>query len=546
MVHRLASPCFLAAAALLLGSFVFGGGTRQALIGDALLQLAAIPALVYALLAFTAPGEKLPHRAALTGICLLAAIVALPLLYLVPLPPFLWHWLPGRTPLVDTAALIGRGPQWAPLSLSPRSTSLALLSLLPPVAMFLLTLRLDYRERRMMTLVIVAFGVGSASLGLLQLAQGPTSSLRFFEFTNVTEAVGFFANRNHFAALIAVTLVLAVAWAGIALIRAASAPPATLADPAVLLPAIAGFTVLVVLLCGQLMARSRAGIGLTIAGLLGASLIPLATERIRGVTTGRLVGLACLLTLVITTQFALYRIMERFEGDPLQDARVAFSHGTLGAALDMLPFGSGTGTFVQVYAMREKTSDLFSAYANRAHNDFAELWLETGIVGAAVLIACLYWLGRRMWVVWRGRLDGCGTEDAMIARAASLCILLLVAHSLVDYPLRTAALMCLLAFVAALHVEPCVAASPGSEPVIPQKRHNSSRRRVPAPPRPDRLTPDLAASMQRLPAGARVASGHNGVDWQPEAEWRQAWAQAAPADMRLDTGRRDSSDPDQR
>jgi hypothetical protein len=43
--------------------------------------------------------------------------------------------------------------------------------------------------------------VWSACSWLLQVAQGPRL-LRLFAVTNLSEAVGFFANRNHFAALL--------------------------------------------------------------------------------------------------------------------------------------------------------------------------------------------------------------------------------------------------------------------------------------------------------------------------------------------------------
>lgn len=43
--------------------------------------------------------------------------------------------------------------------------------------------------------------------------KGLMSSLRFFEYTNPTEAVGFFANRNHFAALLYTVMLFAAVWA---------------------------------------------------------------------------------------------------------------------------------------------------------------------------------------------------------------------------------------------------------------------------------------------------------------------------------------------
>ena len=52
-----------------------------------------------------------------------------------------------------------------------------------------------HRERRLLSLVLLSVGIASVFLGLAQIAQGPSSSLRPFDYTNDTEAVGFFANR---------------------------------------------------------------------------------------------------------------------------------------------------------------------------------------------------------------------------------------------------------------------------------------------------------------------------------------------------------------
>ena len=97
--------------------------------------------------------------------------------------------------------ITGQAVPWMPISVSPQATLLVLLSLIPPLAVFLGAVQLSYRERRWLSLVLIGVGIVSVFLGLIQVAQGPASGLRFFEFTNPSEAVGFFANRNHFAAL---------------------------------------------------------------------------------------------------------------------------------------------------------------------------------------------------------------------------------------------------------------------------------------------------------------------------------------------------------
>ena len=73
-------------------ALLFGGGGYQGW-SDAVVQLAALPLLAWALFKLT------PSRLGSCGqwaISLLFAILALPLLQLIPVPPLLWSGLPGR------------------------------------------------------------------------------------------------------------------------------------------------------------------------------------------------------------------------------------------------------------------------------------------------------------------------------------------------------------------------------------------------------------------------------------------------------------------
>ena len=73
------------------------------------------------------------------------------------------------------------------------------------------------------------------------------------------------------------------------------------------------------------------------------------------------------------------------KADPLEDLRVPLAGTTFEAALRSLPFGTGLGSFVPVYGVVEKESDIFAGFANRAHNDLAEILLETGVFGLILL-----------------------------------------------------------------------------------------------------------------------------------------------------------------
>src|SRR5262249_50031167 len=156
-------------------------------------------------------------------------------------------------------------------------------------------------------------------------------------------------------------------------------------DTAAIVAIIGAFTLLVVLLAGEIIARSRFGLGLTMIALFGAlalGIIPNRRVGSRSTASSKLIFAACAVVVIFSVQFVLYRVMERFAVDPLQDARVPFGRNTIEAALAYMPFGSGLGTFVPVYGMFEKPQDaILDTYANHAHNDILELWLNTGVVG---------------------------------------------------------------------------------------------------------------------------------------------------------------------
>ncbi|MEQ1577727.1 MAG: O-antigen ligase family protein, partial [Hyphomicrobium sp.] len=307
---------------------------------------------------------------------------------------------------------------------------------------------------------LLAAGVLSAFLGLLQLAQGPHSPLRFFAVTNTTEAVGFFANRNHFAALIYCVLLFAFAWTAEAVSRFQTAPRGNKSAQLSTL-VVASFIVLVVLIAAQVMARSRAGLIISMAAI-GAGLLlslPFRSKRASQLSAARIIGAAAAVALIFLMQFGLFRLFQRFEADPLADARIFFARNTLEAANAFLPFGSGLGSFVRVYGLHEKPHDaMANTYANHAHNDILELFLETGWVGPIVAAIAGFWLSVRIVKTWAWSTSGTALIDTTLARASGFLIIFLILHSWVDYPLRTAAMMAVFAFACGLLVEPFASA----------------------------------------------------------------------------------------
>jgi O-antigen ligase len=512
---------FYICAFLIAASLVLGGGTRGGFFSDVILQIVAVPSLLVALWKI---GETPLAKMTKAAFAFCLALVAVALIQLIPLPPWLWAALPSRAAAATTFALINHPFGWMPISVTPNATWMSLLSLLPPLTIFICMALLDWRQRRAMSFVIIAGGVISVFLGLLQVAQGPNSSLRFFEFTNPTEAVGFFANRNHFAALLYTALLFATAW----LINVAASSRLTLKqmDRSSTLLLVAGFVVIVVLLSGQAMARSRAGLGLTIVALVGAVALAGSDRRsTSGVTPAKMLLGAVALVMIFSAQYALFRILERFGTDPLEDARLTFAQNTLIGAKAYMPFGSGLGSFVSVYGLFEKPQDtLANVYANHAHNDFLELWLETGVLGLALAGIFVVWFVLRCAKIWRkGPGPGSLDIDRLLARAATIVIALLLAHSFVDYPLRTSAILAIMAFSCGLLLDP---------PVITAQAEVTARARSDAeeieallrersPSKARHSSPRPAAASSPVTHDGRLAGQRFGSDIDWPAEWRR-------------------------
>jgi O-antigen ligase len=448
---------FILCAVTVVSSLLFGGGTRGGFLSDTILELIAIPAFLASLATLVALPRSESKQRAEWALMLCLAIAALPLVQLVPLPPWLWTGLPNREQMVTVFGLLGRELPWLPISVSPSATWVSVLSLLPPFAIFLGVIQLSYSERRVMSLIFIAVGIVAAFVGLAQVAQGPGSPLRFFTVTNESEAVGFFANRNHFAALLYSLLLFGAAWATNVAFTVGSWSERKNFETSTIAMLTACFLGLVILIVTESITRSRAGLALTIIAVAGALALPLADRRRSSgrVTPVRLILASASLAIVLAVQFALYRILDRFADDPLADSRVTFARNTIAAAKAYMPFGSGVGTFVSVYPTFELPQDAISnAFVNHAHDDLLEVWLEGGVISLCLIGAFATWFLLRSAKIWWRVPDNIRAIDLLLARAATIVVPLIIAHCAVDYPLRTGAIMAVFAFSCALLIEP--------------------------------------------------------------------------------------------
>ncbi|HEY8063931.1 MAG TPA: O-antigen ligase family protein [Methylosinus sp.] len=424
-------------------ALTLGGATTQGHWSDAIVQLAGLTLILVVALQATRSGSS---ASSLGPILLGVLAVAAPLTQLFPLSPRVWSSLAGRSQIYDGFIQAEIDPPWLALSLEPETTLRSCLSLVPPIAIFWSAALLGPRVRRSMSFIVLVVAILSIFLGVAQLAGGPNSTLRFYSMTNASAAVGFFANRNHYSALLYCAAALLGAW---------TLGAARKKDQRISVAIVLCLLLYVMLICGVVSAASRAGLLLTISAGLGFAAMSLReVERWDWPSSAHVsaflhfLGKLSLVVVVPAVLAAalwsdeIFRMIDRFAS---HEPRIEIYRTTWRAASSFMPFGAGFGTFASIYQMFETPRQITPEFINRAHNDWLELWLEGGVVSMAVVGAFFVWFFAASSQVWRDSEESACDFDRRLARGSTMVIILLALHSMVDYPLRTTALSCVFA-----------------------------------------------------------------------------------------------------
>ena len=110
-------------AVLIAAAMAVGGGGSPAPFPEMLLEWGAL-----AIVAAVAWRDRDPAPRPRLALAFAAALLVLPALQLVPLPPGLWRSLPGREMEAAALALVDAEDRWMPGSVSPPRTLVALLA----------------------------------------------------------------------------------------------------------------------------------------------------------------------------------------------------------------------------------------------------------------------------------------------------------------------------------------------------------------------------------------------------------------------------------
>jgi len=424
LVKSSVAPAYLLACLIL-------GGSAQGIWQNTLLQLAGLGIIAWA----AATGDdQLPKSAQALMLILIAAFVVV-VLQLIPLPTSLWaHGL--RMRIAEGYSLLGRPVPSLPLSLTPYASLSTLLAIIPPLAVFCAILRLGAFRASWLAAALLAGAVAGITLGALQVvAPGAASPWYLYHETNRGVAVGFFANANHMADLLVCGLPFIAA-------LAAGGRSRNIQRYSALLIILAGAALLLVV--GIALNGSLAGYTLAVPAIAASILIVAPAQRSVRLPVAIIAGLALVAAVaaMASTSIGSSRIGQEASGSV--ESRQEILKTTGRAIRDTMPFGSGLGSFVKVYPLYESADHVTPEYVVHAHNDYAELALELGLAGVLLIGVFLAWWMAAARAGWR---TGGGGP---YARAASIASAVILVHSVVDFPLRTAAISATFAMCLAL------------------------------------------------------------------------------------------------
>jgi len=399
------------------------GGSAQGVWGNLALQLLGIFLLV---LAAALPVAERPARPAIAFFALLLLGLGIVAIQLVPLPMATWRLLPGRDSVADGLSVLGYGSPALPISLAPYNSVMTLFAIIPAIAMFIATVRLA-PSARWLALSVLIGTVFSIFLGALQVQGGRESWAYLYRITNVG-AVGFFANQNHMATLLLVSIPTAAAILG----SAKMGPKSSAGRYAT------GAAILALILVGIGLNGSLAAFGLVLPVLIASVLLLPGTVRWRRLALpASLAALLAAGALIASAPIAAASFQA--EASTSVGSRAAIWKVTTEAIAETFPVGTGLGSFAQIYRQFEPSDRVTSEYVNHAHNDYLELALELGLPGVILVSLFLLWWAIMAVRIWTSH------SSTVFGRAATIATAAILTQSAVDFPLRTAAISAIFA-----------------------------------------------------------------------------------------------------
>lgn len=381
-------------------------------------------------------------------VVLLALFLLVILFQIISLPSGILKIISPRTFALRSALSVDPSASSFPLSFSPFLTQIEFFKWFTLAGLFIFflgwrPLEESDRTRKQLLVAVMTAGVLESLYGMFEFFSGHRHILNVAAENFVSSVTGTFINRNYFAGYLLMVIPLSMGFlfsreaARMGRYRGWRPWLSTLDGKTVLI----GFGVIVMVL-GLLFSASRMGI---ISLLLSFSLISLFFRGFRkegafGRGSILILGLAILWAAWIGFDAVINRFFttsEDFKG------RWAFWVNTFQIYKDFPVFGSGLGTFFQVFPMYRSFHT--TGLVTHAENDFLQLLSEVGTLGTGLLAILFFFL---LWKVLSG-IRALTDEEPVryIALGGLVGILALMFHSLVERNIQVPANAFLYTFI---------------------------------------------------------------------------------------------------
>lgn len=417
----------------------FGGAGREGRYLHGVLQ--AIAAIGLFGLTVTWPKRQQLTRLRVP-IALLAAMVLIALFQSIPLPSIVWQSIPGRGEIVRNFASLELPIGVMPISLDVEATLSTLGYALPPLFVLVLCNRIGGRRLKLVIPWAMSFvAVALVVLGAVQVLMGNNSALYFYEATNKGLPVGTFANVNHFANFLLITLPFTV-FLFRDLIKNWQTTDRSIAIMFLTVSAL-------LLLSVGIVAAGSLAIYIMSVPVLGLAYLFSRPETDSPARAWIPVGIGL---AVIATAAAIATSPVLFGLGAIGDVDHHLSRPNMWATTwqaiqDHWLFGAGIGSYPSVIPLYEDPDAVTSTYLARAHNEYLQIFLEAGLPGIVVIVVAFAWLSQRALAIWRDEHKGSLIAFRKVA-LISICVIML--HSFIDFPARSPAISAFLALFVAI------------------------------------------------------------------------------------------------
>ncbi len=315
------------------------------------------------------------------------------------------------------------------LSLTPyRSREVGLSWLAVAACLMVAATAVRMKQRRVLLFTLVGAALFQVLYGARHWMADMTEIWGVSAPSDVNRLRGTFVNSDHFALYAELALVVVFAWVWIAFRRDRRNLPPERRLLAIAPPVLVWLT----LIAAIAFTGSRAGIAAVAVATVVQGLLLAARQQRVGLATAGIsaVLLGVLFISVLGVQAGFGRWMATSRSELTWNGRMEIYAASLELWKEFPALGTGLGSFREAFAMVQPAK--LQATVGHAHNDYLEILVTAGVVGALVFMIGAGVMLRRLVRLW---ITTERSEDAAAVLAALGACVAVGLHSFVDFGL---------------------------------------------------------------------------------------------------------------